>query len=744
MSQIQNCITKMLIKALSGSLGKSERDLEVAFSSGKLKLARPPDPGLGDYGIALHPLLKEIDPSEWQLVGEKIVSSFLSYAKECRVLAAGFQHGYLNMRVDYTGLFMDLVAGISSGRFFSTLSSIGNGRKVIVEHTSANPVHPLHIGSGRNSVLGDTYARLLEKLGFTVDRRFYVNDMGRQVAILLYGYQKVMECGIKPSKKHKVDHWMGAIYALTNIIAEIDKLTHEIEANKVNMFNNLREVLDTCVSSINQQISQLCSSTKKILDKTSYVTDPALLFTDVTGHLEKLKELGTSNPLHSSLVSKVGETLDQLKKLNEQLSELKEFHEALARMAAQFPEIHRCLRNKISSYQDFEKEVSDIMLKAESGDPATRELLRQVSSLMIGGFEETLSNINVFFDGFDYESSDEILELANDVVNKMLKTPYVRIVDGAVEVDLNKAAEDIGYVRDLFHPDEAGRFIIRRSNGTTLYVTRDIAYTIYKFDKLGAEKVYNVIAVEQSRAQKQLKAVLYILGFKEHAMNLVHFSYEMVHLKHMRMSGRRGIYYTMDELLVDMVRAISAKYSADKKMDALSPEVAYKLAVNNLRSLLLSVEPSKVLVVDPSLIKEFDHGVSVTYAYVRAQGVIKRLLGVEHQIEKDKATRYLLELADTLNRCERIELSVEEKMLAEYVYGLSKTLVEAYEEMKPNKILEYAILLTGIFNKWYEKYPVVGEKDPLKKAIRSALVIMVFLVLDTLFDVLGFHKVARL
>jgi len=100
-------------------------------------------------------------------------------------------------------------------------------------------------------------------------------------------------------------------------------------------------------------------------------------------------------------------------------------------------------------------------------------------------------------------------------------------------------------------PDRAGRFIVRRSDGTTLYVTRDIAYTLYKFRELGARRVYNVIAIEQTREQKQLKAVLYLLGYEQEADNLHHFAYEMVHLKGMRMSGRRGVYYTIDEMLVD-------------------------------------------------------------------------------------------------------------------------------------------------------------------------------------------------
>ena len=55
--------------------------------------------------------------------------------------------------------------------------------RVIVEHTSANPDGPLHVGHIRNSVIGDTLVRILRRAGCTVDAQYYVNDMGRQEEI---------------------------------------------------------------------------------------------------------------------------------------------------------------------------------------------------------------------------------------------------------------------------------------------------------------------------------------------------------------------------------------------------------------------------------------------------------------------------------------------------------------------------------------------------------------------------------
>ena len=61
---------------------------------------------------------------------------------------------------------------------------VGQGQRVLVEYVSANPTGPLHVGTGRNGAVGETIARLLEALGFSVSREYYLNDYGAQVDTL--------------------------------------------------------------------------------------------------------------------------------------------------------------------------------------------------------------------------------------------------------------------------------------------------------------------------------------------------------------------------------------------------------------------------------------------------------------------------------------------------------------------------------------------------------------------------------
>ncbi|MEM4718305.1 MAG: arginine--tRNA ligase [Desulfurococcaceae archaeon] len=238
MSEITNCVLSKLPSVLSKNLGIDEVRLRELIEMGKIKASTTPDPKLGDFGIALHALLKDVEQNRWIDVGTKIAEDLYVQSKEdCWIEKITFVNGYINVCIDHFNMLYKLVELFTTGKIFDELSSVGKGLKVIVEHTSANPVHPLHIGSGRNSVLGDTYARLLRKLGFNVETRYYVNDLGRQVATLVYGVSIVDSSGLKKPVELKIDHWYGVIYALTNILIELSKIMSELKEKIVELLN---------------------------------------------------------------------------------------------------------------------------------------------------------------------------------------------------------------------------------------------------------------------------------------------------------------------------------------------------------------------------------------------------------------------------------------------------------------------------------------------------------------------------
>ena len=91
--------------------------------------------------------------------------------------------GFINMTLGLSCWHRRLQEIVGQGDDFATLN-YGQGRRVLVEFVSANPTGPLHIGHGRGAAVGDVLARLLNRVGFTVDREYYVNDAGNQMMVL--------------------------------------------------------------------------------------------------------------------------------------------------------------------------------------------------------------------------------------------------------------------------------------------------------------------------------------------------------------------------------------------------------------------------------------------------------------------------------------------------------------------------------------------------------------------------------
>jgi len=91
--------------------------------------------------------------------------------------------GFLNFRFADAHLADQLQQIIDAGEGFGRTAT-GSGKRALVEFVSANPTGPLTVGHGRNAVLGDTVANLLEWAGYDVDREYYFNDAGRQMRIL--------------------------------------------------------------------------------------------------------------------------------------------------------------------------------------------------------------------------------------------------------------------------------------------------------------------------------------------------------------------------------------------------------------------------------------------------------------------------------------------------------------------------------------------------------------------------------
>jgi arginyl-tRNA synthetase len=165
---------------------------------------------------------------------------------------------YINFHTGPDFLRSSVEAALQPG--YGTLPQ-KNGR-VVLEHTSANPNGPLHVGHIRNTIIGDTLARLFRKAGYRVEVQYYVNDMGRQIAIVAWGF---LHLDNSRKEGEKGDHHVARIYIAANrelerdpgIIAEVDLLMQQVERGDPQTASLFRNAVTECLEGFRVTLSRL-------------------------------------------------------------------------------------------------------------------------------------------------------------------------------------------------------------------------------------------------------------------------------------------------------------------------------------------------------------------------------------------------------------------------------------------------------------------------------------------------------
>ena len=124
-----------------------------------------------------------------------------------------------------------------------------------MEHTSANPNGPLHVGHIRNTIIGDTLTRLFRKAGHRVEVQYYVNDMGRQIAIVAWGFSHLDSTRMGGEKG---DHHVARIYIAANrkleedpgIVAGVDLLMQQVERGDPRTTSLFRNAVSECLEGL--------------------------------------------------------------------------------------------------------------------------------------------------------------------------------------------------------------------------------------------------------------------------------------------------------------------------------------------------------------------------------------------------------------------------------------------------------------------------------------------------------------
>ncbi len=150
-------------------------------------LERPRDPSFGDWATNIAMVLAKPLRAKPRDVAQRIIGE-LDFTRGGIASADVAGPGFINFRVDSRVVARALEALLAAGLKYGR-TDIGQNCPVNVEFVSANPTGPLHVGHGRQAALGDAISALLEWTGWKVDREFYYNDAGVQIANLALSLQ---------------------------------------------------------------------------------------------------------------------------------------------------------------------------------------------------------------------------------------------------------------------------------------------------------------------------------------------------------------------------------------------------------------------------------------------------------------------------------------------------------------------------------------------------------------------------
>lgn len=353
---------------------------------------------------------------------------------------------------------------------------------------------------------------------------------------------------------------------------------------------------------------------------------------------------------------------------------------------------------------NLDDEARNWFKKLEDGDNEAKELWQWIRDVSLKEFNRVYDMLGIKFDSYAGESfySDKMPEVIDILHEKGL----LKESEGAEIVDL----EPFGMPPAL----------IKKSDGSTLYITRDIAAAIYRKRKYNFYKNIYVVASQQNLHFKQLKKVIQLMGY-DWADDCVHVPFGMVSLENGTLATRKGRVVFLEDVLnkaIEKTKEIILERNPNlEDKDKVTKQVGIGAVI--FQELSNSRIKDYVFSWERTLSFEGETGPYVQYSYARANSVINKA-----NIEIDGDVDYSL-----LTNDESVEV-------IRLIQGLPRVIIDAMEKNEPSFITRHITDIAQAFNKFYHECPIIVEDEKVKKA-RLLLVYATMTTLKIGLNLLG-------
>ena len=369
------------------------------------------------------------------------------------------------------------------------------------------------------------------------------------------------------------------------------------------------------------------------------------------------------------------------------------------------------VHDEAERHPEMEDEARAWFTKLENGDKEAKELWQWFRDESLKEFARVYDLLDIEFDSYNGESfySDKMDRVIDIIKDKGL----LQESQGTNIVDLEE-----------YNMPPA---LITKNDGSTLYMTRDLAAALYRKENYDFEKCIYVVGSQQSLHFQQLFKVLELVGF-EWAKDMVHVPFGMVALEEGTMSTRKGRVVFLEDVLKQAIEKTKETMLA-KNPNALNvDEIAKQVGVGAVVFQELSNSRIKDYTFSWSRTLSFEGetGPYVQYTHARCCAVLRKA-------EEEVTTDINYELLNDVDSAEVLKV----------IASFNKTILNAMRKNEPHIITRFVLDLAQAFNKFYHDNSILVEDAELRKA-RLALVCATRQALENGLKLLGMQAPERM
>ena len=360
---------------------------------------------------------------------------------------------------------------------------------------------------------------------------------------------------------------------------------------------------------------------------------------------------------------------------------------------------------------EMEDEARAWFTKLENGDEEAKALWQWFRDESLKEFARVYDLLDIEFDSYAGESfySDKM----DVVIEKIKEKGLLKQSQGTNVVDLEE-----------YNMPPA---LITKNDGSTLYMTRDLAAAIYRKNTYDFEKCIYVVGSQQSLHFQQLFKVLELMGY-EWSKDLIHVPFGMVALEEGTMSTRKGRVVFLEDVLKQAVEKtkeiVLSKNPNAKNVEQIAKQVGVGAVV--FQELSNSRIKDYTFSWSRTLSFEGETGPYVQYTHARCCAVLRKA-------NEEVSTDINYELLSDGDAAEVLKV----------IGSFNKSIVSAMRRNEPHIVTRFVLDLAQAFNKFYHDNPILVEDEELRKA-RLALVAATRQTLENGLNILGMHAPERM